>query len=50
MLTKIAGWLAIAFAAWYLLTDPAGAAGVVLGILRGLHSAASSLSTFASHL
>jgi hypothetical protein len=50
MLTKLAGWALVAFAAWYLLTDPAGATGVVLGILHGLRSAASSLSSFASHL
>ncbi len=50
MITKLAGWALIAFAAWYMLTDPAGAAGVVLGILHGLRSAASSLSTFARHL
>jgi hypothetical protein len=49
MLTKIAGWALIAFAAYYLATDPAGAAGAVLGILHGLRSAASSLSQFASH-
>jgi hypothetical protein len=37
MLTKLAGWLAVAFAVWYLLTDPGGAAGVVSGILGWLH-------------
>lgn len=50
MLTKIAGWALIAFAAYYLATDPAGAAGVVVGVLHGLRSAAGSLSSFASHL
>jgi len=50
MLTRLAGWLLVAFAGWYLLTNPAGAAGVVLGILGGLQHAASSLSQFASHL
>ena len=49
MFTKIIGWLAVAFAVWYLLTDPDGAAGVVLGILHGLQAAASSLSRFANH-
>ena len=49
MLTKILGWLAIAFAAYYLLTDPDGAADVVQGILHGLQSAAAALSRFASH-
>ena len=50
MLTKIAGWALIAFAAYYLVTDPAGAAGAVLGVLHGLRSAASSLSAFARDL
>jgi hypothetical protein len=49
-MTRALGWLLLAFAAWYLLTNPDGAAGVVLGILHGLHEAASSLSSFASHL
>ena len=49
MITKIAGWAAVGFAAWYLLTNPDGAAGVVLGILHGLQAAASSLSRFANH-
>ena len=50
MFTRIIGWLAVAFAVWYLLTDPDGAAGVVLGILGALRDAAASLSQFASHL
>ena len=49
MLTRIAGWLAVAFAVYYLVTDPDGAAGVVQGILHGLSSAADSLARFASH-
>ena len=49
MLTRIAGWALVAFLAYYLLTNPDGAAGVVQGILHGLGSAASSLSQFASH-
>ncbi len=50
MITKLAGWALTAFAIYYLCTDPAGAAAAVLGILHGLRSAASSLSSFASHL
>jgi len=49
VIARIAGWAAAAFAAWYLLTDPYGAASVVLGILHGLGSAANSLSWFANH-
>jgi hypothetical protein len=43
-------WALVAFAAYYLFTDPAGAAGFVHGALNGLRSAASSLSHFASSL
>jgi len=50
VITKLAGWLAAAFAIYYLVTDPDGAAGVVLGILGALRDAAASLSQFASHL
>ena len=49
MITRIAGWALVAFLAYYLLTNPDGAAGVVLGILGGLQHAAAALSQFASH-
>lgn len=49
-MTRIIGWAALAFAAYYLLTNPDGAAGLVHGILDGLRQAASSMSSFASHL
>ena len=44
MLTKIAGWALIAFAVYYLVTDPAGAAGVVLGVVHGRPPAPSHRS------
>ena len=50
MLTRLAGWALVAFLAYYLLTNPDGAAGVVTGILNGLQHAAAALSQFASHL
>jgi hypothetical protein len=50
MVTRLAGWALIAFAAYYLLTNPEGAAGLVLGIIDGLRQAASSMSSFAGHL
>lgn len=50
MLTKIIGWLLVAFVAYYLLTNPDGAAGLVRVVLGWLQHAASSLSSFASHL
>jgi hypothetical protein len=49
MITKLAGWALVAFAAFYLFTDPDGAAALVMHLLGLLHGAASSLSTFASH-
>ncbi|HTX85623.1 MAG TPA: hypothetical protein VME44_25845 [Streptosporangiaceae bacterium] len=49
-MTRILGWLLVAFAAYFLLTNPDGAAAFVHGILGWLQHAASSLSTFASHL
>jgi len=46
MLPRIVGWLAAAFAVWYLLSNPDGAAGIVLGMLHGLQHLAHSLSQF----
>ncbi len=48
-MTRIIWWAVIAFAAWFLLTNPAGAAGFVHGALGGLQHAASSMSAFVSH-
>jgi hypothetical protein len=50
MLTRAIGWLIFAFAAYYLLTNPEGAAGFVHGILGWLQHAANSLSSFVSSL
>jgi hypothetical protein len=49
MLTRLAGWALIAFAAYFLLTNPDGAAAFVHSLLDGLQHAASSMSSFASH-
>jgi hypothetical protein len=49
-MTKLLGWALAAFAVYYLLTNPDGAASFALHILDGLRSAANALSTFASHL
>lgn len=46
MLRKILTWLAVIFVAWYLATDPTGAAHFVHHGLDALHTAAGSLSTF----
>jgi len=50
MLTRIIGWLLIAFVVYYLLTNPDGAAGFAHSVLDGLRHAANSLSEFVSHL
>jgi hypothetical protein len=47
---RIAWWALIAFAVFYLLTSPAGAAGLITHALDGLRAAASSPSSFVSHL
>lgn len=50
MLTRIIGWALVAFAVYFLLTDPAGAAGVAHSALDGLQHAGNQLSLFASQL
>jgi hypothetical protein len=47
---KYAKWGAIAFALWYVLTRPAGAANMIHGALGGLSDAAGSLSQFMNQL
>ena len=47
---RLAGWVLVAFAVFYLLTNPEGAAGLVVHVLDGLGHAASSLSSFVSSL
>jgi hypothetical protein len=47
---KYAGWLAIAFVVFYLITQPNGAASAVHSAIHGLGAAASSLSKFVSSL
>jgi len=50
MLRAVAGWALIAFLAYYLITDPIGAAGFIHSLLGGLQSAGNKLSMFANHL
>jgi len=49
-MSKVLGWLIAAFAVYYLLTNPEGAAAFVLHILDGLRHAGNSLSSFVGHL
>jgi len=45
---RIVLWALVAFAVWWVVEDPASAAGLVHAIGRALSHAASSLSAFAS--
>lgn len=50
MIRKLAGWAVVAFIAFYLFSDPIGAAHTVQGLLGDLQGAGNSLATFANHL
>jgi hypothetical protein len=50
MFRRLLGWALIAFAVFYLLTSPDGAAGFVHHVLGGLGSAARSLASFVNGL
>jgi hypothetical protein len=45
-LKQILSWAAIAFVAFYLLTQPASAGHFVHSVLDGLRSAGNSVATF----
>ena len=45
-LKQILGWAAVAFLAFYLLTQPAAAGHVVHGIIDSLRAAGNSVATF----
>jgi hypothetical protein len=45
---RIVLWALVAFAMWWVVEDPASAAGMVHAIGRALSHAASSLSAFAT--
>jgi hypothetical protein len=49
-MTKLIQVGLVAFAIYFLVTNPDGAAALVHGVLGWLGHAASSLSSFASHL
>lgn len=49
-MSKLLKWAIAAFLAFYLFTNPSGAAGTAHHLLDGLHEAASSLATFVSSL
>ncbi len=50
MIKKLLIWVAIAFVAFYLVTQPTGAADAVKGAASGVESAFGSIITFFSSL
>jgi hypothetical protein len=49
-LKKIVGWAVVIFLAYYLYTQPSGAAGSVHNVFHVLRLAGSSLATFLNSL
>jgi len=47
---KVAMWAIVIFLAYYLLSDPTGAAGAMHNLLNLLKNAGSSLATFLNSL
>jgi hypothetical protein len=47
---KIVGWTVVIFIAYYLFTDPTGAAAVMKNLFHVLHVAANSVATFLKSL
>ena len=47
---KIAGWAVIIFLAWYLITNPTGAAHMMTTVLHALKAVGNSIVTFFNSL
>lgn len=43
---KVAGWTAVIFALWFVITQPGGAAGMLQNVGSNLEGAAQGMSTF----
>jgi hypothetical protein len=50
MLKKIITWAIVIFLAFYLITQPTGAANVIHGLLNLLRTIGNSLATFVNSL
>jgi hypothetical protein len=50
MIKKTLIWLAIAFAVFYLISQPSGAAGAIKGAATGVEAAFNSIITFFTSL
>lgn len=47
---KVVGWLIVIFIAWFLITNPQGAASAATSLLNGLKGVGASLTTFFTSL
>ena len=47
---KILGWATVIFLAWFIISNPTGAAHTMTNLLNGLKGAAGSVSTFLTSL
>jgi hypothetical protein len=49
-LKKVIGWAVVIFIAWFLITNPTGAAHVMTNLLNALKGVGNSLATFFTSL
>jgi len=47
---KVLGWAVVIFLAWFLITNPTGAAAAVTNLLSALKGVGNSLATFFTSL
>ena len=47
---KVLGWAVVIFLAWFLITNPQGAAAAVTNLLNALKGVGNSLATFFTSL
>ena len=47
---KVIGWLVVIFLAWFLITNPTGAAHAMTNLLNALKGVGNSLATFFTSL
>ena len=47
---KIAGWVVVIFLAWYLITNPTGAAHAMTNLMHLLKQVGNSIATFFNSL
>jgi len=47
---KALGWIVVIFLAWFLITNPTGAAAAVTNLLNALKGVGNSLATFFTSL